>query len=199
MLPSVASATVINNGTFEAGLAPAGSPFTVAAGGSTLPGWSVLSGQVDVINLQQPDLRVIEGNWSVDVDSGAIGQSFAAMAGTTYSIELRHRSSVVGQAQIMLVRLGYAGSDETLLQFNTASDGSVLTQGITWTAPTTGGPLASFSIQGSGPLPGGVVDSIVMTSPIPEPASVALMLAGLGVIGFMARRQAARRRGSSAA
>jgi PEP-CTERM motif len=192
MLPGLATATtaVIQNGTFEAGLAPLAPSFSVSAGGVALPGWAVLQGQVDVINLQ-PDARVIEGNWSVDVDSGGIGQSFAALAGTTYYVELRHRTSVPGQAQIMLVRLGYAGGDETLLQFNTAADGSVLNQGIYWT-PSTQSARASFSIQGSGPNPGGVVDSIVMLSPVPEPGTWALMLAGLGVVGLAARRRAAQ-------
>jgi hypothetical protein len=53
-----------------------------------------------------------------------------------------------------------------------------------------GGQQAQFRINGSGYTTFGTNDGL--TAAVPEPETYALMLAGLGAIGFVARRRAAR-------
>ena len=52
----------------------------------------------------------------------------------------------------------------------------------------------SYNVTGSGFLAGGTLTSTltpVSVSPVPEPGSLAMLLAGLGMVGFMARRRRA--------
>jgi hypothetical protein len=63
----------------------------------------------------------------------------------------------------------------------------------------TGGESASFTITGTPSvlsagvhvrsLVGGESEGLVTVTPIPEPHTYVLMLAGLGAVGFMARRR----------
>jgi hypothetical protein len=47
----------------------------------------------------------------------------------------------------------------------------------------------SFTSSLTGGLNAFAIDSIKVTSPVPEPETYALLLAGLGVMGFIARRR----------
>lgn len=55
------------------------------------------------------------------------------------------------------------------------------------------GPLAAgtytFSIEGLAKRPGAGFTGIIEVTPVPEPESIALMLAGLGVVGAVAARR----------
>ncbi len=180
LLPSAVFAQ-ITNGTFEAGLT----------------GWT-WQGPVQLIS-GSPGMTagtVIAGANSVLIGgSGQLSQSFEAIVGNTYNISMQHRTGAAGVSEMMLVSLGIGSSDMApLQQFNTSSNGTVLTQGISWTAKSTG--LATFSIQGAGQNPGGVIDNILVNSPVsavPEPTALALMLVGLGIVGFMSRGRSAPR------
>ena len=65
---------------------------------------------------------------------------------------------------------------------------AVITSGLmTWT-PTTDTPF-SVSFAGGAGVQGPTLDNVTLTAAIPEPETYALMLAGLGVIGYVARRR----------
>ena len=52
--------------------------------------------------------------------------------------------------------------------------------------------VTGYDLDGQQPTPSNWVDGAGVAPPIPEPSTYALMLAGLGVVGFMARRRSGR-------
>jgi hypothetical protein len=49
--------------------------------------------------------------------------------------------------------------------------------------------LLTFKAVGTSDSYGGSLDAVSLTSAVPEPETYALMLAGLGAVGFIARRR----------
>jgi hypothetical protein len=63
---------------------------------------------------------------------------------------------------------------------------------LTWDQPITGGAYLSVSGVVDGSLGGIYSGSISSVSPIPEPESFAMLLAGLGLMGAVVRRRSSR-------
>jgi len=74
--------------------------------------------------------------------------------------------------------------------FLAANGGSKAASEVALINALTAGNLAYFNIHTSA-LPGGEIRAFL--NPVPEPGTVALMLAGLGLLGLAARRQATSR------
>jgi PEP-CTERM motif len=161
----------INNGSFEAGLTS----------------WTSVGGS----GLVTTNPLLIDGTQSAQV-SGTLSQSFAAVAGWTYSVSFQMRSALPTQ-QSLLVGLGFGSSildTGTFLQhFNAPGGGALVSQGLTWT-PTQSGNATLFidSVQVNGG--GGVIDNVVVSA-VPEPSTWALLIAGLGVLAVFSRRRRA--------
>lgn len=74
------------------------------------------------------------------------------------------------------------------------ASGTSLMTGVTdvWTLSTDGLALGNYYLQVSGTLvsdTSGSFGGAVMLMPVPEPATYGMMLAGLGVVGWIARRR----------
>ena len=86
-----------------------------------------------------------------------------------------------------------AVSQSSALMHIGSSDGTApwAKQSLTFRANSTS-ELLSFLANGSGAPPFALLADVSVTPSVPEPASWAMMLVGMGLIGFLVRRQRAR-------
>lgn len=179
---SAQAVELVNNGSFES---YSGNPFTgyvtVGNGSTAITGWTVGGTSVDVIS---GAYGAISGN-SIDMlgspGPGSLSQTLTTTVGQTYQLSFD---------------LSYNGGSYKNIGFSFG--------GITGTATatsatfpfyhftgnylaSTGNTLLSFASTGTGNS-GVVLDNVSVTA-VPEPESYAMMLAGLGLMGAIARRR----------
>jgi len=198
---SAADANMLVNGSFE-------QPGTGCHGmTTTLPGWSVSKGNIDLVDAVCSEIVPAAGAYLVDLlgtgSAGTISQNFATTVGRTYSVGF----SFGGNPQWQY--LGYP-NDSPVKSMNALIDGdiaatySIDTTGqsyidagwtyrsfdFTATSAATTLAFASLNLSGVyGPLLDGVT---VEQARIPEPASLALLAIGLAVFGLTGRQIANR-------
>ncbi len=210
----LASANILVNGSFEQGIIPA-PRFT--DGGTSLPigstavtGWTIITSTVDWLQTNTAtnnaftawNLTPQEGLRFMDLTGlaavtpyGGIQQSFATVVGLQYDI-----SFWLGSTNTALLNTGTATAlltvgDTTILLATTSFDpspagtdkweqktGSFVATGTSSTLSFTG--VSGFNYIG--------LDNVVVTA-IPEPGTVALMLAGLAAVGSIAARRRPQR------
>jgi len=152
-------------------------------------GWTVSSGTVDIIG-QTGGWDLIPGNgYYIDLDgstgqAGVFANSVAVSAGQTYTLSF----SLAGNK-----RPGY-GDDSVTVNFGSssqvigrASADGFQTFSLSYTALADGNAAFSFHNAG-GDNVGALLDNVVVTS-VPEPATYAMLLGGLGLLGAVARRR----------
>jgi hypothetical protein len=155
----------------------------------TLPsGWSVLNTlAVDLLNDASFEGNLCAGSAiCVDLDqNGGITRTIALMAGVPYQLtyDLSGNRRGGGDETVNVV-FGSANASHTV----SANPYSNFT--LSFTPAVAGNYTVSFAGAGNDNL-GPILDNVVVAV-VPEPESFALLLAGLGVVGFMARRRAPR-------
>lgn len=160
-------------------------------------GWSVTGGTVDIIgNIGSGGFfDLVPGNGAyIDLDgstsnAGVLSRSFSLLAGTPYTATFTLAGSRRGDTNTVEVDFGSAGSSFVLasadgpssfsLGFTPAADGSYALSFENLGGDNLGALLLSVRVDG-------------VVAPIPEPATYALMLAGLGLVAWAARRRRAQ-------
>ena len=177
-----AATNLIINGDFEtfSGLFT-GDYSVVTTSSGTLASWTVGGTSIDVIRNQY---GVINGH-SIDMlgspGPGSLSQTFNTTAGGLYSLSF-DLSRNGNDGPTMSVSVGnlnqtFTGTTPTFSHFS-----QQFTAGI---GSSTTLLFSSANIIANG---GAVLDN-VSVSAVPEPSTYALMLGGLGLMGFMARRR----------
>lgn len=154
-------------------------------------GWTVSDGTVDIIG-PTGGWDLIPGHgYYIDLDgstgkAGLFANSIAVTAGQSYTLSF----SLAGNQ-----RASYGtGGDSVTVNFGTSSqvisraetDG-FQTFSLSYTALADGNAAFSFRNAGGDNI-GALLDNVVVTS-VPEPTTYAMLLAGLGLMGAVARRR----------
>ena len=188
--PAFGQTNLVSNGSFES-TSFAGDAVAVRSG-ETLGAWTVTSGTVDLIGTMW---TASSGRYSVDmagISNGAISQIIGTTAGQTYDLSFDMASNPGGPA-IKTFRVD-VGTDQATFQFDSTghneSNMGWTTRSLSFVAsgPTT----LTFTSQAADGFHGIALDNVAVVASVPEPETYAMLLAGLGLIGFIARRREVR-------
>ena len=149
-------------------------------------GWTVSDGTVDLVGAGGTDLIPGNGRY-VDLDgstsnSGLFSNNVDLVGGTTYTLSFDLGGSHRGSTETVNVNFGSTAASYTL---NSADPFSTVTLNF------TPGSNSSYDISYQnlgGDNVGALLDN-VSVSAVPEPETYAMLLAGLGLMGFIARRR----------
>lgn len=188
-----ASAATLVNGSFEAGgdIAP-GSFRTVASGNNTtIAGWTVGGAGVDYIGTYW---QAADGNRSIDLsgaNAGSISQSFATVIGQAYKVAFSlsgNPDGGLGTKIATAAATGFAPASFTYTVGSANSRVNMLWDRVFYTfraaATTTNLSFTSGTSTAYGPA----IDDVSITA-VPEPAMWLTMIAGMGMVGVVARRR----------
>jgi hypothetical protein len=151
-------------------------------------GWTVGSNGTVDIHGAGGIYDFIPGNGSyVDLDgtsmsSGLLSHEVDLIGGTTYVLSFDLAGNQRGSSETVNVSFG---STAAAYSFSSADPFSRFTLNFT---PSSDGSY-SFSYQNAGGDNFGALLDNVSVSAVPEPETYAMLLAGLGFVGFMARRK----------
>jgi choice-of-anchor C domain-containing protein len=185
-----AQAAIVADGAFTQG-SSAGSFSTIGAG-QTIGAWTVTGNSVDLIGSYWE--ATPNGGHTIDLDGNGAG-------GISQSVTLAD-----GEYQLSFYLGGNPDGGPATKDLNVSIDGITVpysftnsgqthgnmgyqleTFDFTITSPTT--TTLSFSSTDAAGNPWGPVVGEVSISAIPEPSSMALLLAGIGLVGTVARRR----------
>jgi PEP-CTERM motif len=192
ILSSAAQAQVVFSDNFDAN----------SLGLNAVPaGWTVTAGTVDIIG--DPDyFNFIPGSGRfIDLDgstgdAGILSKSLLLSGGTQYTASFQlagnHRD---GNTETVTGILG-VGIGNTSSIFSLPQNAGWTNYSLVFTPTTTGAYVLSFGNSGGDNI-GMLLDNVSVsvtsdvgvTSAVPEPETYAMLLAGLGLLGFAARRR----------
>lgn len=183
-----AGPNLITNGGFESSTF-SGTFTTFSAGSTGLTGWTIGQDSVDLINTYWAPAS---GNYSLDLSGnydGTISQSFGTVVGQKYVVSFdmaANPDDSTDPQKFMQVGL----SQEPIYTFSSVghnhSSMGWATQTFSFVATATNSTLHFASIQDSA---GGIALDNISVTAVPEPETYAMLLAGLGLMGALARRR----------
>ena len=193
LLATLASAhaqNIVFDGGFES-VAQASNSWSVYA---SIPGWTTTSGPgIEVRN----DVAgtAFEGHNFVELDStanSAMSQSLTTVAGSLYTLSFEYSARAGLPASTNPISVYWNGA----LLGTAALDGTGHADNVwnlySYTVSGTGHDVLAFAAGGTSDSVGGSLDA-VSVSVVPEPSTVALMFAGLGLIGLSLRGRRSER------
>ena len=176
-----ADTNLLADGDFEnfAAQVPNGGFITVATG--PMGAWTVSGPSVDLIrHAYYGSIADVSVDLGGTPGPGAISQTFQAIAGTTYTLSWDYFRNGDGTQ----LDVSFGGGTTSY-----APPADITHTSLTWTATTSGLQTVSFGTANPGNQ-GPTLDNVTLfAAPVPEPSSAAVLLAGLGCMGWLLRRR----------
>jgi PEP-CTERM motif len=149
-------------------------------------GWTASDGTVDLVGAGGTDLIPGNGRY-VDLDgsttnSGLFSNFVNLVGGTTYTLSFDLAGSHRGSTEIVSVTFG---STTALYSVDSADTFSTFALNF---IPVSNGLYGLAYLNVGGDNVGALLDN-VSVSAIPEPETYAMLLAGMGLVGFISRRR----------
>ncbi len=172
--PRHSSAQLINGG-FETGPDPGAGVVRLSPGSTAIAGWTVMNATVDYL---AAFWQSSEGSRSVDLDgdfgdAGALQQTFATIAGQTYTVTFDMAGNPDGAPAVKTLRVSAAGQSADFTFDITGRTHTAMgwtSKSWTFTASSASTTLVFESLTGSGYGP--VIDNVNVVFPIDLQAAI---------------------------
>lgn len=196
LIPAVASAQIVTNGGFEQ--PTVGNPCCTTSPPDPLPGWTatpnvnVVNGTFNGTNTPGPNLAS-EGTQYLDLvgqgGMGSISQLLTLTPGQLYNLTFAFSNNGFSPNESTSASASFSIDGLTgSVTHNTATPTNLDWQIFSGSFTATGTNTLSFINTAGGPNEGILLDAISVT-PLPEPATWAMMLLGFGAIGLATGRR----------
>ena len=188
---------IVTNGGFEAPVVSDNCCITVTAGNS-FPGWSVTAGDINVVRgsfNSGTGNRAFQGTQYVDLIGEAnvlttLSQTLNTVVGTLYTFSFAYSNNAFAGATARSATYSVGGLTGTVTHSSATPDNldwNVFRGSFTATGSTT---TLSFTERDGAGNAGVLLDDVSVVA-VPEPATWAMMIAGFGLVGGVARRRRA--------
>jgi choice-of-anchor C domain-containing protein len=190
---AASSAATLTNGSFESPGTFSGSFQTLGTGSAGLTGWTVVDGNVDLINTLWEHS---DGDYSLDMSGSTGGTISTNISDLTVGQEYKISFDMAGNpdggnvSKSLDVFIGMAGGGT--FSFDTTgqsrADMGWETMSFTFVAGATSGTLSFISNESNAFGP--ALDNVQIMANVPLPAGGLLLLSGLGGIAVLRRKKA---------
>ncbi|CAN5914139.1 hypothetical protein BH11PSE8_BH11PSE8_15380 [soil metagenome] len=178
------------NGSFDDQVQSAGS-WNVY---QTVPGWTTTSGSgIEVRNSVAGNSY--DGSNYVELDAysnSSMSQTVTTTAGALYTLSFAYSAREGVSYESNPIQALWNGNAVANVSGDGAGQSGNMWNVYSYNVIGTGHDTLTFAALGTSDTLGGSLDAVSLTAAVPEPSTWALMLGGVGLIGFSLRRRTAR-------